>query len=257
MGVRLQCAKCHHHPFESYGQDDYYGLAAYFARIRHQEERRVRPLRPRAGHLRARQRRGPPAPDRQADEAHARSTPRPPTTPSTAAAPWRAGSTAQDNPWLARNVANRYWGYLMGKGLVNPIDDLRETNPPTNPELLDALADEFVESGYDLKTLLRLILTSRVYQLSAVPTPDNRLDTTFFTHYTDQAADRRAAARRGQLRDGDGREVPAASRRARGRSRCPTRRTRRTSSTPSAGPCGPSPASASGRPTRTSARRCT
>ena len=81
-------------------------------------------------------------------------------------------------------MVNRYWGYLMGKGLVNPIDDLRETNPPTNPELLDALADAFIASGYDLKALLRLILTSRVYQLSALTTPDNRLDTTFFTHYT-------------------------------------------------------------------------
>src|SRR5262249_15673198 len=68
--------------------------------------------------------------------------------------------------------------------LVNPIDDLRETNPPSNPELLDALASEFVKGGYDLKKLLRLILTSRVYHLSALPTPDNRLDTTFFTHYT-------------------------------------------------------------------------
>ena len=92
--------------------------------------------------------------------------------------------TTENRHWLARNVVNRYWGYLMGKGLVNPIDDLRETNPPTNPELLDALAGAFVASGYDLKALLRLILTSRVYQLSAVATPDNRLDTAFFTHYT-------------------------------------------------------------------------
>ena len=72
----------------------------------------------------------------------------------------------------------------MGKGLVNPIDDLRETNPPSNPELLDALADSFIKSGYDLKALLRLILNSRVYQLSARTTAANRLDTTFFTHYT-------------------------------------------------------------------------
>jgi hypothetical protein len=91
--------------------------------------------------------------------------------------------TDGSNPWLARNVVNRYWGYLMGKGLVNPIDDLRETNPPSNPELLDALAGEFIKEGFDLKHLLRLILNSRVYQLSALPTPENRLDTTFFTHY--------------------------------------------------------------------------
>jgi hypothetical protein len=91
---------------------------------------------------------------------------------------------AKNPRWLARNVVNRYWGYLMGKGLVNPIDDLRETNPPSNPALLDALAGRFIESGFNLKALLRLILTSRVYQLSAVPTADNRLDSTFFTHYT-------------------------------------------------------------------------
>ena len=98
-----------------------------------------------------------------------------------ALAKWLTGKT---NPWLARNIVNRYWGYLLGKGLVNPIDDLRETNPPSNPELLDALANEFVNSGFDLKALLRLILTSKTYGLSALPTPDNRLDTTFFTHYT-------------------------------------------------------------------------
>src|SRR5262249_1405514 len=92
--------------------------------------------------------------------------------------------TSQNPRWLAKNVVNRYWGYLLGRGLVNPIDDLRETNPPSNPELLDVLADVFVASGFNLKALLRQILTSRVYQLSAQPTPENRMDTTFFTHYT-------------------------------------------------------------------------
>jgi hypothetical protein len=92
--------------------------------------------------------------------------------------------TTQNPRWLARNVANRYWGYLLGKGLVNPIDDLRETNPPSNPELLDALADNFIASRFDLKALLRQILTSRVYQLSAQPTSENRMDMAFFTHYT-------------------------------------------------------------------------
>ncbi|MHC5543101.1 DUF1553 domain-containing protein, partial [Singulisphaera rosea] len=91
--------------------------------------------------------------------------------------------TGPKNPWFARNVVNRYWGYLMGRGLVNPIDDLRETNPPTNPELLDALVQEFVAGKFDLKHLLRTVLNSRVYQLSSSPTPDNRLDTTFFSHY--------------------------------------------------------------------------
>jgi hypothetical protein len=182
MGVRLQCAKCHHHPFEAYGQDDYYGLAAYFARVRTKNsdefglfggERVVfvtkagEVRQPRSGKVM------PPTPlnGSPADD---------PVDRRRALAHWL---TSPANPWLARNVVNRYWGYLLGKGLVNPIDDMRVTNPPTNPELLDALAKEFVAGGYDLKRLLRLILNSRVYQLSALPTPDNRLDTAFFTHY--------------------------------------------------------------------------
>jgi hypothetical protein len=183
MGVRLQCAKCHHHPFESYGQDDYYGLAAYFARIRTKnsqefglfggeqvifvaQQGEVR--QPRTGRVMAPTPLGGSASDDPVDRRRA-------------LARWLA---AANNPWLARNVVNRYWGYLLGKGLVNPIDDLRATNPPSNPELLDALADGFRTSRYDLKGLVRLILNSRVYQLSALATPDNRLDTTFFTHYT-------------------------------------------------------------------------
>jgi hypothetical protein len=182
MGVRLQCAKCHHHPFESYGQDDYYGLAAYFVRIRTKASQEFgtfgRELvvyvtktgdvrQPRSGQLMKPR----PLNDAPADD---------PIDRRRALARWLSGP---QNPWLAKNVVNRYWGYLMGKGLVNPIDDLRETNPPSNPELLDALASEFASSGFDLKALLRLIMTSRVYQLSALPNPDNRLDDTFFTHY--------------------------------------------------------------------------
>ncbi len=182
MGVRLTCAKCHHHPFEAYGQDDYYGLAAYFARIRSKGSQEFGLFggeqvvfvakngevnQPRTGKKMAPR----PLNDEPADD---------PIDRRRALAKWLTGKS---NPWLARNVANRYWGYLFGKGLVNPIDDLRETNPASNPDLLDALATEFVKEGFDLKKLLRLILTSRTYQLSALPTPDNRLDATFFTHY--------------------------------------------------------------------------
>ncbi len=182
MGVRLQCAKCHHHPFEAYGQDDYYGLAAYFARIRTKtsdefglfgQERVIFVSKtgeinqPRSGkRMIPRPLNAPPADD--------------PIDRRRALARWL---NDPKNPWTARNVVNRYWGYLMGSGLVNPIDDLRATNPPSNPELLDAMAAEFVKSGSDIRALLRLILKSRTYALSALPTPDNRLDTTFFTHY--------------------------------------------------------------------------
>ena len=182
MGVRLQCAKCHHHPFEAYGQDDYYGLAAYFSRVRTKNSdefglfgreqvvyvnKAGEVNQPRSGKRMTPRPLGAPPADDPIDRRRALSR-------------WL---TDPKNPWTARNVANRYWGYMMGVGLVNPIDDLRETNPPSNPELLDALATEFVKSGYDLKALMRLILKSRTYGLSALPTPDNRLDTTFFTHY--------------------------------------------------------------------------
>jgi hypothetical protein len=183
MGVRLQCAKCHHHPFESYGQDDYYALAAFFARVRTKRSdefglfggeqvvfvaKAGEVYQPRTGKkMLPRPLGGSPVDD--------------PVDRRRALAKWL---TAENRHWLAKNVVNRYWGYLMGKGLVNPIDDLRETNPPSNPELLEALADALVASGYDLKSLLRLILTSTVYQLSALATSENRLDSTFFTHYT-------------------------------------------------------------------------
>ncbi|MDR3634459.1 MAG: DUF1553 domain-containing protein [Isosphaeraceae bacterium] len=182
MGVRLQCAKCHHHPFEAYGQDDYYGLAAYFARIRTKGSQEFglfgneqviyvadggEVRQPRSG----KQMKPTPLNDGPADD---------PVDRRRALARWLTGPK---NPWLARNVVNRYWGYLMGKGLVNPIDDLRETNPASNPELLDALSGEFVKAGFDLKALLRLLCNSRTYQLTSLPTPDNRLDDTYFTHY--------------------------------------------------------------------------
>jgi hypothetical protein len=182
MGVRLQCAKCHHHPFEAYGQDDYYGLAAYFARIRTKASDEFglfgreqviyvagtgEVRQPRSGEVMTPR----PLNDQASDD---------PVDRRRALARWL---TSASNPWLARNIVNRYWGYLLGRGLVNPIDDLRETNPPSNPEVLDALAAAFVASGFDLKELLRLILNSQVYQRSALATPENRLDTTFFTHY--------------------------------------------------------------------------
>jgi hypothetical protein len=84
--------------------------------------------------------------------------------------------TARDNPFFARNLVNRFWGYTMGRGLVEPLDDMRATNPASNPELLDALAKDFAEHKFDLKHLLRTILNSRAYQLSSLTTPGNAAD---------------------------------------------------------------------------------
>lgn len=187
LGVRLQCARCHHHPFERWSQDDYYSLAAYFARVglkgsqefgifggeqivrlnatgevRHPKTNREVPPRPLV-------------------EPAVRLLPRAEDSDRRRAlAEWL---TSPENPFFARNIVNRYWAYLMGRGIVEPVDDLRVTNPPSNPELLDALARDFVARGYDLKALLRTIMTSRVYQLSATPTPANARDDRFYTRY--------------------------------------------------------------------------
>lgn len=185
LGVRIQCAKCHHHPFEKWGQDDYYGLSAFFARLGTKTSQEfglfnretVVFLRP------------------TGDARHPRTgvimKPRPFDGPATEdefdrrkkLAEWM---TAADNPYFARNIANRFWGYLMGRGLVEPLDDMRGTNPASNPELLDALAADFAAHKFDLKHLLRTILNSRAYQLSSRTEAGNAADgaNTHFTRYT-------------------------------------------------------------------------
>jgi hypothetical protein len=182
LGVRLQCARCHHHPFEKWSQDDYYSLAAYFARVglKGSEEfgifggEQVVRLKstgevhhPKTGaEMRPRPLDGAPLDD--------------PVDRRRALAAWL---TAKSNLLFARNIVNRYWDYLMGRGIVEPVDDMRVTNPPTNPELLDALARDFVAKGFDLKALLRTIMNARVYGLSSAATPANRADEAFFSHY--------------------------------------------------------------------------
>jgi hypothetical protein len=91
--------------------------------------------------------------------------------------------TDRSNSMFARSIVNRYWGYLMGRGIVEPVDDMRVTNPPSNPELLDALAADFSTNGFDVKRLLRTITNSAVYQLSSTPTRDNKIDEVFYTKY--------------------------------------------------------------------------
>ncbi|MDA1231185.1 MAG: DUF1549 domain-containing protein, partial [Planctomycetota bacterium] len=169
LGVRLQCAKCHQHPFESYSQADYYGLAAFFTRVTTKRssdfgvfgEEVIVSVKtsgsikhPRSGQVVS------PSPlgTTDVDWEHARDLRRP-------LAEWL---TSPENPLFARNIVNRTWGYLMGTAMVEPIDDLRATNPPSNPELLDALAEDFVRNGHDLRKLMRVIMTSQVFQLSSI-----------------------------------------------------------------------------------------
>jgi hypothetical protein len=179
LGVRVQCARCHHHPFEAISRRDHADLMTFFGQIRSKRA-------PNYGRLG-----GPPVIVVRADAgkipekilnqpAHAK----PATGPVDRRVVLADWITARDNPYFARNVVNRYVAYLLGHGLVEPIDDMRATNPPTNVELMDALAGDFVAHGYDVKHLIRTIMTSRLYQLSATPTPANAADTRFYSHYT-------------------------------------------------------------------------
>jgi hypothetical protein len=179
LGVRLQCARCHHHPLEVWGQDDYYGLAAFFTRL----EVRDTGDKGRFGGMQILR----PVDDEKKTMAVA-SPPRLLGDPSPIALegdirqPLADWITRADNPYFARNFANRYWAWLVGRGLVEPVDDLRGTNPASNPALLDALARDFVEHGFDVKHLLRTICNSRVYQLSAEVAPERDKDGSLFTH---------------------------------------------------------------------------
>lgn len=182
LGVRLQCAKCHHHPFEKYSQADYYAFSAFFSRVgnKNSEEfglfgretvvmvRSTGDVRhPRTGQvLKPR-----PLEGAEVDNELDRRIP---------LAQWL---TAHDNRDFARAVVNRYVSYLLGRGLVEPVDDMRATNPPTNPALLEALTDHLLQHKFDLKRLIQAIMHSRLYQLDSQPTPQNVSDNKFYTHY--------------------------------------------------------------------------
>lgn len=187
LGIRLECAKCHQHPFERWTQDDYYGLAAYFARVGQKSTGEFGPVRgiygneleilvtargevrnPRSGKIKAPTPLGVGLP---VDD---------PVDRRRALARWLTDSS---NPLLARNLVNRHWAHFMGRGLVEPIDDLRDTNPPTNPELLDALTQDLINHHYDLRHLLRTIMNSRSYQLSSRAVPGSENDHAYHSHY--------------------------------------------------------------------------
>jgi hypothetical protein len=180
LGVRVECAQCHHHPFEKWAQSDFFGVAGFFNGIERKPLGENREIVYHAGY---RETHIPltnePAPTRPLDgevPADLRDA-----DPRLALARWL---TDDENPWFSRLVANRLWKHFLGRGIVEPEDDLRSTNPATNPELLDALSRQVIESGYDLKSLMRLILNARVYQLSSEPNETNRDDEQNFSrHY--------------------------------------------------------------------------
>ena len=179
LGVRLECAQCHHHPFDKWSREDFYGLVGFFNGLERKSLQDGRQLVYHAGYRETR------IPFSEQIVPTRVLTAEAPKTiqrgdPRVVLADW---VTASDNPWFARLAANRLWKHFMGRGLVEPEDDLRATNPPTNEALLDFLAEELVSSGFDLRHLIRVITQSRVYQLSSIANDSNREDRQSFSRY--------------------------------------------------------------------------
>jgi hypothetical protein len=177
MGTRIQCAQCHNHPFDRWTMDDYYGFASFFAQVKRKpaEDPRERVIFDEGGELKNPVSKqdmvpkflGGPRPDLAGQSRRE------------AVAGWLA---SPENPWFAKNVVNIVWAHFYGVGIVDPVDDVRVSNPPSNPELLDALAEKFVSYNYDFKKLVRDICTSRTYQLSTRTNETNIADTRNFSH---------------------------------------------------------------------------
>jgi len=180
LGTRFNCNKCHDHPFERWTQGQYYELSAYFSAVGR-------------------------APGSTADEEIVYTLPAPETvvnprtnTAVKASFPFTYGGmkvstsdrrtelaewlTSKDNPYFAKSVVNRYWSYFLGRGIIDPVDDIRASNPPSNPELLDALTADFTAHGFDLKHLVRTIVSSHTYQRSYKPNEWNTDDLVNFSH---------------------------------------------------------------------------
>jgi hypothetical protein len=187
LGQRLACAQCHHHPYEKWSQDDYWGLAAYFGRLgrrnyqvpgnSNQQVQRVAIFSRSSGNVTNKRTQKPAIMKPLEGE---------PVTvdadddPREKLVDWM---TDPKNRFFARAVVNRYWAHFFGRGIVDPLDDMRVTNPPSNPELLDALADEFVKNKFSLKQLIRTITRSRTYQLSSMPNEFNQHDKQNYARY--------------------------------------------------------------------------
>lgn len=185
LGLRIQCARCHHHPFEKWSQNDYYGFSAFFTTvgkknvfgaINTQSDKRIfhNEKVAQAQNPRSKQNLKPAGLGSDALEIP------PERDPRHYLADWMA---REDNPFFAKALVNRYWKHFFDRGIVEPEDDMRETNPPSNPELIDALSQNFIKNDFDLKWLVRTICNSRTYQLSALPNDYNLKDKQNFSRY--------------------------------------------------------------------------
>jgi Protein of unknown function (DUF1553)/Protein of unknown function (DUF1549) len=187
FGIRMQCAKCHNHPFERWTQDDYYSMAAFFARVKQKKDS----LEPGAN---------PQTPGAELVYSDRSGEVTQPRTGKTMPPKFMGGAVpvipadkdrrevladwivSPENPFFAKSTANRIWFHLCGKGIVDPVDDFRDSNPSANDELLDALAKDFIDSKYNIKHLIKVIMTSRTYQLSAQANDFNKDDNKYFSH---------------------------------------------------------------------------
>jgi hypothetical protein len=184
-GVRMLCARCHSHPFENWTQGDYYGIYNFFNQVTTKNDPRL------AGVVNAKSvvvnlgaalesnpRTGKPQPPRFLGGEEPQLEPR--VDRRAAYAHWL---TSRDNPFFARSMANRIWSYFFHRGIIDPVDDLRSTNPPINPELLAALTDDFAGHDFDAQRLMRLIVTSQTYQRSSQANKSNAHDDANFSRF--------------------------------------------------------------------------
>ena len=171
LGIRIECAECHHHPFDRWGQTDFYGMRAFFAQVRYKKSSRGEMLIAQGNPVTKHPRTG------ETIQAFALGTQMPTANPVNdrrdELANWL---TTPENPWFASNIANRTWAHLMGRGIIEPVDDVRLTNPPTNPELLEGLTKAFVGAEFDFRKLLKLIIQTDAYQRSSAVNETNERD---------------------------------------------------------------------------------
>jgi hypothetical protein len=190
LGTRIGCARCHNHPLERYTQDDFYHFAAYFSRVKlERKEAKAGPTVLKVSHPDQNQNKNPVGVSQPRTGQFMKPQPldrsprdvKPGDDPREVLAKW---VTDPGNEFFAGAMVNRVWKHYMGVGLVEPVDDLRATNPPTNPALWGALKQEFVAKKFDLRALMRVILNSRAYQLSSATRPGNATDGRFYSHYS-------------------------------------------------------------------------